>query len=236
IILNQAAAKLSGIKNPINTMVWAPDSTEYKVIGIVKDFHFQSLRQSIEPVAILPKQNNFNYLSIKITDGDIPKTIQKLKEKWIEIDNSRPFNYFFLDGTISEYYDQETRLGQMYLYFSILAVFIGLLGLLGLSSYITEQKYKEIGIRKVFGASIKSIVFRLSTKFLSLVLISNIIAWPVAYFLMKSWLENFAYKEGLTLWVFIIATILSIGIAFITVSTQSYRAAIVNPAESLQNE
>ncbi len=236
IILNQAAAKLSGLKNPLNTMVWATDSTEYKVIGIIENFHFQSLRQSIEPVAILPNKSNFNYLSIKINDNEIPNTIQLLKEKWIEIDNSRPFNYFFLDGTISEYYDQETRLGQMYLYFSILAVFIGLLGLLGLSSYITEQKYKEIGIRKVFGASIKSIVFRLSTKFLALVLISNIIAWPVAYYLMKNWLENFAYKEGLTLWIFLVATILSIGIAFITVSIQSYRAAIVNPAESLQNE
>jgi putative ABC transport system permease protein len=155
---------------------------------------------------------------------------------WQEVDNSRPFDYFFLDEEIDNYYQQENRLGKMYLYFSVLAIFIALLGLFGLSAYMTEQKYKEIGIRKVFGASINSIVFKLSRNFLKLVLISNLIAWPVAYLLMNKWLENFAYKEGIALWIFLFAALLSLGIAFITVSIQSYRAANTNPAESLQNE
>lgn len=236
VVMNQAAAKLSGLDKVLNTMVWAPDSTEYKVVGIVKDFHFQSLRQSIEPVMILPVKNNLSYLSIKIQKDLIPETMNRLERKWQEIDNSRPFDYFFLDEEIGHYYKQETRLGQMYLYFSILAVIIALLGLFGLSAYMAEQKYKEIGIRKVFGASINSIVFKLSKNFLKLVLISNILAWPIAYLLMKRWLKNFAYTEGLAWWIFTFATLLSLGIAFLTISIQSYRAAITNPAESLKNE
>ncbi len=236
VVMNQAAAKLSGLDNVLNTTVWAPDSTEYKVIGIVKDFHFQSLRQSIEPVMILPVKNNLSYLSIKIQKDIIQETINRLERKWQEIDNSRPFDYFFLDEEIGNFYRQETKLGQIYLYFSILAVIIALLGLFGLSAYMAEQKYKEIGIRKVFGASINSIIYRLSRNFLKLVLISNMLAWPIAFLLMKRWLENFAYTKGLAWWIFIFATLLSLGIAFLTVSIQAYRAAIANPAESLKNE
>lgn len=236
VVMNEAAAKLSGVDNILNSTVWAPDSTEYKVIGIVKDFHFQSLRQSIEPVMILPVENNLSYLSIKVQNNTIAETIDRLEQKWQEIDNSRPFDYFFLDEKIDHYYQQESRLGKMYLYFSVLAIFIALLGLFGLSAYMTEQKYKEIGVRKVFGASINSIVLKLSRNFLKLVLISNILAWPISYLLMKKWLENFAYKEGIAWWTFAFAALLSLGIAFITVSIQSYRAAATNPAESLQNE
>jgi len=236
VIMNQAALKLAGIDNPLQAKVWATDSTEYQVIGIVENFHFQSLRQSIQPVMILPAKNNLSYLSVKIKQKNIQQTLNQLHNKWQEIDSSRPFDYFFLDEKLDNYYQQESRLGEMYLYFSVLALFIALLGLFGLSSYLTEQKFKEIGIRKVFGASVHSVVLKLSANFLRLVLISNLIAWPIAYFLMKKWLENFAYKTGLSWWIFGVAALLSISIAFITVSIQSYRAATANPADSLQNE
>ncbi len=236
IIMNEAAVKLAGLKDPLNERIIAPDSTELRIIGITRNFHFNSLRQQIEPLMMVSNPYNYNYLNVKIEPGTIPQTLERLKLAWADIDPERPFDYFFLDNTLGQLYEQEERLGQMYLYFSIVAIVIALLGLFGLSSYMTEQRFKEIGIRKVFGASVQRIVIRLTSGFLWPVVFSNILAWPVAWVLMRKWLENFAYKEGIVWWAFLLATLLSIFIASLTVSLQSYRAAQMDPARTLKDE
>lgn len=236
IIMNEAAVKLAGLTDPLNEYIIAPDSTELRIIGITRNFHFNSLRHQIEPLMMVSNEYNFNYLNVRIAAGRIPQTLDELKKAWGDIDPERPFDYFFLDNTLGHLYDQEKRLGHMYLYFSILAIVIALLGLFGLSSYMTEQRFKEIGIRKVFGASAQRIVIKLTSGFLWLVIFSNILAWPVAWYLMRKWLENFAYKEGVVWWAFVSASLISVIIASFTVSIQSYRAARMDPAKTLKDE
>jgi putative ABC transport system permease protein len=236
VIMNEAAAAFSELDNPVGESVWGPDSVEKKIIGIVEDFHFNSLHKEIEPVMILTRGENYNYLNIKLEKGNITETINRLGAEWAEIDPERPFDYFFLDDTFNNLYEEDQRLGKIYLYFTILAIFIALLGLYGLSSFITEQKTKEISIRKVMGASSRNIVFKLSTNFMALVLIANLLAWPVGWYLMKNWMENFAYKAGINPLVFATATAASLLISFLTVSIQSYRASIANPADNLRTE
>lgn len=236
VIMNEAAVAFSGLEDPIGENVWGPDSTESKIIGIVKDFHFSSLHEKIEPVMILNTRENFNYLNIKLDGTNVSETIGRLSQEWSEIDPERPFDYFFLDDTFNNLYENDRRLGSIYLYFTILAIFIALLGLFGLSSFITEQKTREISIRKVLGATSANIVMRLSTNFLFLILIANAIAWPVGWYLMKNWMENFAYKAGINPVAFVAAAAASLFISFLTVSIQSYRASIANPADNLRTE
>jgi putative ABC transport system permease protein len=212
---------------------WGRDG---QIIGVVKDFNFQGLQQIIKPLNFRINPHNLNVFTMKISGGAIPKTIAALQDKWKDIAPQRPLAYSFLDDSFNKQYSTEERFGQLFLYFSVLAIFISCLGLLGLASYSTLQRTREIGIRKVMGASIFGIVNMLSKEFLVLVIIAAVIAFPISWYGMHTLLQDFAYKINIGWWVFAIAGILSVIIAITTVSFQAIRAALANPVKSLRSE
>jgi putative ABC transport system permease protein len=209
---------------------------EKTVIGVVKDFHFESLHKPISPLYIGYTSHAINSLSVRITSDNIPGTIALLKEKFRQFDPYRPFEYAFLDDSFDAQYRAEERLGRVFSYFSILAIFIACLGLFGLASFTAEQRTKEIGIRKVLGASVSGIVVLLSKEFTKWVLIANAIAWPIAYYSLNRWLQSFAYRTNITAMAFLLAAIFSFLIALLTVSYQALKAATANPVKSLRYE
>ena len=206
------------------------------VIGVVKDFHFLSLHQEMQPLAIHLTDNRMQYLSIKIDTENIPRTIGFLKGKWKIFSPNSPFGYFFLDDDFEKMYRSEMRLGKTFASFTVLAIFIACLGLFGLASFTSEQRTKEIGVRKVLGASVSNIVFLLSKEFSKWVLIAGLIAWPVAYYAMSHWLQSFAYRVSVSIWVFLLSTVMAMLVAVVTVSFKAVKAAIANPVEALRYE
>jgi len=206
------------------------------VIGVVEDFHIESLHKQISPLFIGYTTHIFNSLSIRISAEKIPETIAFLRDKMREWDPYRPFEYTFLDDSFDAQYRAEERLSSIFSYFSVLATFIACLGLFGLASFTAEKKTKEIGIRKVLGASVPGIVVLLSKEFTKWVLVANAIAWPVAYFFLSRWLQGFAYRMNITLFTFVFAGVISLAIALGTVSYQALRTATSNPADSLRYE
>ena len=243
VIINETAARKFGWEDAIGKRFISrpiPGSdnqlADQNVIGVVRDFHIASLRQQIEPLIIFYDLNFPRVISLRITPDNISQTMERLEEKWKEIDPNRPFNYIFLDETFDSQYRAEERVGNFALYFSLLAIFIGCLGLFGLSSFTAERRTKEIGIRKVLGASVSGIVRLLSKEFLLLVAIANLISWPIAYYAMNRWLENYAYRIGLGWGLFALAAILALFIALLTVSFQAIKAALANPVEAIKYE
>lgn len=206
------------------------------IIGVVEDFHVASLREKIEPMIISNNHDNFADISLRIAPGDISSILDNLRNKWKTLVSDRPFNYFFLDESFDSQYREEERVANLSLRFSLLAIFIGCLGLFGMASFSAEQRTKEIGIRKVLGASGSSIIHLLAREYFWLLAISNLVAWPAAYFLMKSWLANFAYRTSLGIWLFIAALGISLIVALITVSYQSVKAALSDPVKSIRYE
>ena len=178
----------------------------------------------------------FRYLSIKINPSATEETLSFLKEKWNHFRPGQDFSHFFLDSYIDGFYSSEKRMGKVLQIFTLLAIFVSCLGLFGLVSYSTAQRTKEVGVRKVLGASASRITVLLSKEFILWVLIANIAAWPVAYFFMNKWLQNFAYRINLSLGVFFLSAILAFSIALLTVSIQSVRTALSNPVDSLRYE
>ncbi|WP_439557776.1 FtsX-like permease family protein [Dyadobacter sp.] len=238
MVLNEAAVKLFGYSSPEEAIgrrfkQWG---REGKIVGVVKDFHFRSLQETIKPLSMRIEPNGTELVAVKMEGKDVKSTLAAVEQKWKQIVPERPFSYYFMDEFFDRQYRAEERFEKLFFNFAILAIFISCLGLLGLASYSTMQRTKEIGVRKVMGASIGSIVGLLSRDFLKLVFIAFIIASPVAYFAMFKWLENFAYKTDIYWWVFVLAGILSTAIAFLTVSFQSIRAAVMNPVKSLRSE
>ena len=187
-------------------------------------------------IASLPITNSFSDFSIKVATDHLPSTIKAIESKWNQIIPNRPFEYAFLDESFDRQYRAEDRFGNLFFYFAILAIFISCLGLLGLASYSTIQRTKEIGIRKVLGASVPYIINLLSVQFLKLVVIAFFIASPIAWLFMSKWLRDFAYRTTLAWWMFLLAGIAAIIIAFGTVSFQAIKAAIANPVKSLRTE
>jgi len=237
-VLNETAIKQLGYTSA-NAAVgkhfiqWGRDG---KIIGVIKDFNFEGLQQTIKPLNLRINPHNINVFTFKVAGGHIPQTIAALQDKWKDVAPQRPFAYSFLDDAFNKQYATEERFGHLFLYFSVLAIFISCLGLLGLASYSTLQRTREIGIRKVMGASIFGIVNMLSREFLLLVMIAALIAFPLAWYGMHTWLQDFAYRISIGWWVFAIAGILSIMIAIATVSFQAVRAALANPVKSLRSE
>jgi putative ABC transport system permease protein len=203
---------------------------------VVKDFHLTSLHRRIEPLVITYNPSRIRYLSVRIAPENIPQTLSLLKRKWEELDPQRPFDYFFLDASFDSQYRAEERVGILSLYFSLLAVFIGCLGLFGLASYMAERRTKEIGIRKVLGASAARIVRLLSIEFFWLVLIAIVLAWPTAYLGLSLWLRDFPYRIGVNFLVMSAAGLLALVIALLTVSFQAVKAALADPVEALRYE
>jgi putative ABC transport system permease protein len=243
VLINETAANKIGWENPVGKrFVFRPPPNSggevfyVTVIGVVKDFHMQSLREKIEPLIIFNDYDSLSMLSLRIAPDNIPHTMGLLEKKWKELDPDRPFNYLFLDDSLGSQYRQEERLRTISLYFSLLAVAIGCLGLFGMASFTAEQRTKEIGIRKVLGASVSGIVRLLAKEFMLLVIAANLLALPVAYIAMNRWLQSFAYRTNIHAWIFVLTIALSLFIALITVSSQAIRAALTDPVNSLRYE
>ncbi len=251
ILLNESAVKTIGLKDPVgmrlsNGDLFRGDSARqqerhFTVIGIVKNFHFQSLRDEITPLVMFSREvfgpgAGTNYIAIRMKEGLQQEAIGKIEALWKELAPSRPFKYEFLEDNLNHGYAQEKQAGRIFRVFSGLAIIIACVGLFGLSAYTAGQRTKEIGIRKVMGASVPGVVLLLSKDFTKLVLIALVLAIPVAWYLMNSWLSGFAYRIPIGVDAFVIAGLLAIAIALITVSYQSIKAAIVNPVNSLRRE
>lgn len=209
---------------------------EGQIIGVVQDFHYTSLKEKIEPLTMRIEPTRTNLLAVKVDPKNVQNTIASIEKEWEEFIPQQPFDYYFLDEFFDRQYRAEERFGNLVLYFSILAIFISCLGLLGLASYSTLQRKREIGIRKIVGASVTGIVYLLSFEFLKLVLIAFVIASPLAWLLMNYWLRDFAYRIDLQWWIFALAGLSAISIALLTVSFQAIKAAIANPVKSLRTE
>jgi putative ABC transport system permease protein len=209
-----------------------------EVVGVIKDFHFESLHQTIQPVVIhlLPRGTAGRFLCVRVTPGDYQKTIGFLEESWEKYAGNGAFDYSFLDQNLAHLYASDQRTSKIVTAFSLLAVLIACLGLLGLVAFVIERRTKEIGIRKVLGASVSGIVGLLTKEFVVLVVTANIIAWPAAYFILNRWLQNFAYRISLNLWDFLLAGVLALIIAFLTLSYQAIKAATANSVEALRYE
>jgi putative ABC transport system permease protein len=238
MVLNEAAVKMFGYTSPQQAIgkrfkQWG---REGKIIGVMKDFHFRSLQEPIKPLSMRIEPDGCNLVSINVSTANLTATTGAIENKWKTLIPNRPFSYYFLDEFFDRQYRSEDRFGKLFLNFAVLAIFISCLGLLGLAWYSTMQRTKEIGIRKVMGASVSNIISLLSKDFLKLVFISFFIAAPVAWYFMHQWLEDFAYRTNINWWIFVIAGVAAMLIALFTVSFQAVRAAISNPVKSLRTE
>lgn len=240
IILNETAAKALGWrKNALGHLITRPTNeggkATYRVIGIVKDFHFKSLHEQIAPL-LMTLGRGSGYLIIKTKPGTTPGLLSDLKQQWTALLPDEPFAYSFLDESFNQTYLAEQKTGQILGLFAGLTIFVAGLGLFGLATFTAEQRTKEIGVRKVLGASVVDIIALLSRDFLQLVLIAIVIASPIAWWAMSRWLQDFAYRIDMEWWVIALAGLLAVGIALLTVSYQSIRAALMNPVKSLRTE
>lgn len=241
VILNESAVALYGLDDPLNAEISSfsggtPENPEFitrRVIGVVKNFHFESLRNTIGPLAIFLGSTR-GHLSIKVNTTDIPALITELQQQWNQMGPGQPFDYNFMDEDFASVYEAETRIGSIFSVFTFLAIFIACLGLFGLATFTAEQRTKEIGIRKVIGASVPRLFLMLTTEIVKWVLIANLLALPLAYYFMNKWLQGFAYPVGISWWTFALAVLASILIALITVSQQAIRAATRNPVQALR--
>jgi putative ABC transport system permease protein len=238
-VLNETAVRQLGWEDqPLDKRITIQGFRRGRVIGVVEDFHAKSLHQRIEPLVlqIAPNPDAYLQLVARIAPGDIEGALDDIRAAWTEVYPNDPFVYSFLDEDFDSLYRSERLRGRIFLTFSLLAVFIACLGLLGLASFTAEQKTKEIGIRKVLGATEASIVRLLSLEFIRLVLAAGLVAWPLAYLLMHSWLGNFAYRIGMPWELFVLAGALAVVIALATVSFQAVRASLTNPVDSIRTE
>jgi ABC-type antimicrobial peptide transport system permease subunit len=234
-VLNEAAVNAMGIEEPLGKKFWMSRSGG-PIIGVIKNFNYKSLHHKIEPLILTMDPRYFYYACIRIKSENISKTLAGLEETWNKFSPGFPFEFSFLDDRIDNLYRAEQRVAKVFNYFTFLAVFIACLGLFGLALYTAEQRTREIGVRKALGASVPSIVLLLSKEFTKWVLLSNLIAWPLAYFVMNQWLNNFSYRTSLSLGMFLFSAVLTFLIALTTVSYQSLKAALANPADSLRFE
>ena len=234
-ILNEEAIRELGMKDPIGKRFKA-GRVKGIIIGVVKDFHFASMKEKIAPSVFLYDPLYFSTLYVKTTGKDAPKAIQAAEAQFKHYNGEFPFSYVFLDDIFNNLYKGEQREGTLFTDFAAIAIFISCLGLLGLAAYTAQVRTREIGVRKVLGASVTNLVSLLTKDFLKLVLLSIVIASPVAWYFMHKWLQDFAYKIGINWWVFALAGGMSIIIAFITISFQAIKAALTNPVKTLRSE
>jgi putative ABC transport system permease protein len=236
VIVNQTTVDTLGLTHPIGKKFSRWEIEDGRIVGVVRDFHFSSFRMEIEPMFFLLRPERTSLFSIKIAPGDVGKTLAFIQETFRSFDSSFLFDYRFLDDSFNAMYQAELRLGTVLIFFSFVAIILTLLGLVGLIFFILEKKTKEIGIRKVLGASVFSIVRMLNHELMLLVCIANTIALPIAYVMVRRWLQAFEYHIDLTLWPFVLSGSIVLSIVAITVSLQSMRAATANPADSLRYE
>jgi putative ABC transport system permease protein len=241
IILNETAVKDLGVTAPAvgKQILWNSDAdTMYYVtiVGVAKDFHFTSLRNEIKPFAFVNNSNRAANFTIKLSVDNVQSSLAQIENTWKKFLGGRAFEYYFLDETYAKLYQSEERFQKVFISLVILGIIIACLGLLGLATFSAQRRVKEIGVRKVLGASVPHVVALLSKDFLKLVLIALVLAVPIAWYLMNEWLKDFAYRINIEWWIFLVAALIAIIIAFITISTQAIKAAISNPVKSLRTE
>jgi putative ABC transport system permease protein len=242
IIINETAAKIFGFKDPVghtittlNDMNDQKKTTNFKIIGVVKNFNYSSLRENIGALCLYLGKST-DAISFKIAAGNVPAALKTVEATWKKMVPSEPFTYSFMNDDFSRMYSSEQRIGKIFISFAILAILIACLGLFGLATYAAEQRTREIGIRKVLGASVSNIVAMLSKDFLKLVIIAAIIAFPIAWWAMHKWLQDFVYRINISWWVFAVAAIAAILVALFTISFKAIRAALTNPVDNLRTE
>jgi len=243
VIINETAAAVFGYADPVGKKIWTytdfnsgeKKMATYTIVGVVKNFHFESLRQNIGALCLTLGRNNGS-VSFRLKTDDVSKVVGAIEAQWKKNAPGQPFSYAFLNEEFDAMYRSEQRVGQIAISFSVLAILIACLGLFGLAAFTAEQRTKEIGIRKVLGADVRNIVAMLSRDFLQLVLISNLIAWPLAWWAMSRWLQDFAYRIDLSWWIFALAGLMALFIALFTISFQALKAALANPIKSLRTE
>jgi putative ABC transport system permease protein len=237
VLLNEKAIEQLGFKTAeeaIKTKIkW--DERYLEIVGVVKDYHHTSLQRAIDPIIFYP-QNNSGYFTIRLTGDQLSDKVATLERLYKNNFSGNPFEYFFADDNFNKSYLSEQQYGYLFTTASAWAIVIACLGLFGLATFTVEQRTKEIGIRKVLGASVSSVVVLLSSDFVKLVMISIVIACPVAYYVMDKWLADFAYRVAIEWWIFAGAAILTVTVAVLTVGFQAIKAALMNPVESLKTE
>ncbi|HYC86265.1 MAG TPA: FtsX-like permease family protein, partial [Chryseosolibacter sp.] len=251
VILTELAVEQLGLKDPIGQVIEIPtvrnggnirnleNPHQAEVIGIAENFHFESFRQKMMPVVFAypnTQIQRIDYYTMRIQTTDWQATIEKLKQINNSLTPDDPLEYTFLDGRFEEFYQADVKRGQVFIFFSLVIVFIASLGLFALVSYSIESRTKEIGIRKVLGASVQNIVNMISKEFLILIVIAGVIAVPLTIYLMRSWLQDFAYHITMGADIFVLAAVVAALIALVTISFRSIRAAIMNPVKSLRSE
>jgi ABC-type antimicrobial peptide transport system permease subunit len=234
-VVNQAAVRAMEMQDPIGKELTVWDSSR-RIIGVIQDYHFESLHNEIIPLTLMIDPNGHFQACVRISPHRIPNTLVFLEQKWKEIYPEYPFDYVFLDDAIQSRYRSEQTTGKIVTIFTVLAIFISCLGIFGLSSFMAEQRTKEIGIRKVLGASVSSIVRYISKEFVLLVIIANIVMWPLAYFILSRWLESYAYRVNIAWWLFAFTGFAVLMVSLLTICWQIIRAAMANPVNSLRYE
>lgn len=240
VILNEKAVAVLG-KTPETVLGTRfvdnfDDGTTIRVIGVVRNFHYESLRDEVGALGLMMGNQQPEYLALKLQGGEVSRTLSELEELWKSMAPGQPFEHYFMDDSFNNSYQAEQRLGKLFLLFTFLSIFIACLGLLGLAAFNAQKRVKEIGIRKVLGAGVGQIAYRLSVDFLKLVGISILIALPLGWFAMNRWLEDFSYRIDIPWWVFALSALMALGVALLTVSYQSIKAALLSPVKSLRTD
>jgi putative ABC transport system permease protein len=234
-IVNETAVKAMALENPIGSKFMLYRNSG-QIVGVVADFHFKSLQKEIEPLVLRIEPQRDSYVFVKFKSGKAKEVIASVTKVYNQFNPDFPLRYTFLDEEVERLYNSEQKTKTIFNYFTFVAIFIASLGLFGLASYMAQQKTKEIGIRKVLGASILNIVTNLSREFVFLVCVANAIAWPLAYLAMNEWLHNFAYRIKMDPFLFIYAGLVSTLLALLTVSYHTIKSALVNPVNSIRYE
>jgi putative ABC transport system permease protein len=244
VLINETAARLLGFKNPLSELLYRPNGNlpnggfitkAFHIIGVVKDFNFSSMHDKVGPM-VMELGENYGRIAMRINTQNIPQLIREVESKWNQMAPGQSFSYTFLDADFNKMYEADQRTGKLFITFAIFAIFIACLGLFGLVTYAAEQRIKEIGVRKVLGASVGAIVTMISRDFIKLVLIAFVIAFPLAWWMMDKWLQSFAYRISISWWVFALSGLLAVLISLMTVSFQAIKAALANPVKSLRTE
>lgn len=242
IIINETLMKRLGWEDPIGKKLYqfgqGENDPAYHIVGVVENYHFKSLHDAVEPSMLQFRRGNPDFIAIKMKPVPPSTYLEELNERWDKVESAFPFDYFFMEDILSENYTSEQKMSQLFIFFTILAIFIACLGLFGLASFSAQRRTKEIGIRKVLGAPVSNLVFNLGKEFTRWVIVANIIAWPVAYWLIDRWLQSFAFRIGVTenLWIFPIGGLIALAIALFTVVGQAIRAATMNPVDAVKYE
>jgi len=239
VIINQTSARNMGLTDPVGKKIYNSNERKavksFTIIGVIQDFNYESLKQPIGPLSLFLNTDPAA-ISFRVNPADMKGFLAKAESQWKQMAPAMPFSYQFMDEAFAQMYQSEQRVGKIALLFAVLAIVIASLGLFGLATFMAEQRKKEIGIRKVLGASVQGIVGLMTREFVWMVAISFVLAAPIAWWVMNKWLGDFAFRIPIAWWMFALAALLALIIAVATVSIQAFRAAVVNPVNSLKTE